>query len=87
MIKGDFRSSFKYHDCSGTASQVTPQGRRQHASASGVKVGFELTIDGIQCHPLQFYVFANYARHPLTCSTLLVVLLIGLVMVWRAKDG
>ena len=35
-------------------SRVTPQGRHQHANASGGKVRFELATDGIQ-----FYVFAN----------------------------
>ena len=41
-------SSFNNHNCSGTASQVTPQGCQQHANATCVKVGFELSTDGIQ---------------------------------------
>ena len=57
-------------DCSespGTASQVTPQGPHRHANAGptgpacGDKVGFdsfESATDSIQ-----FYVFANLARH------------------------
>ena len=50
-------SSFIYPDCSGTASQATPQGRRRENATAG-KVGFELATDGIQ-----FYVFANLAGH------------------------
>ena len=46
-------AAFNNHDCSETASQVTPQGRRRHAKASGGKVaGFELMTDGIE-----FFVF------------------------------
>ena len=33
------RRSLNNHDCSRIASQVTPQGRHQHANASGGKVG------------------------------------------------
>ena len=51
LFKAGFRRSFDGHECSGTASQVTPQGRHQHVNAW---VGFELATDGIQ-----FYVFAN----------------------------
>ena len=43
------------HDSSGTASQVTPQGRSR-ANANGCKVGFELPTNSIQ-----FYVFAKWA--------------------------
>ena len=41
-VKADFLRSFNHHDCSRTASQATPQRRRQHAKANGSKVGFEL---------------------------------------------
>ena len=54
FVKTGVRRSFHNHDCSGTASQVTPQVRFQRANASGGKVGPELATDGIQ-----FYVFAN----------------------------
>ena len=57
--KAGFRCSFNHHDCSGTASQVTPQGRHQHVNASSGKVGFELATDGIQ-----LYVFANSLNIP-----------------------
>ena len=46
----------------GTASQATPQGRRQHANASGGKAGLEPATGGIQS-----YVFATRLR-PLTSS-------------------
>ena len=36
-LKAGFRRSFNDHDCSGTASQITPQGRHQHANATGGK--------------------------------------------------
>ena len=54
-LKAGARRSFDNHDCLGTASQVTQQGRHQHANASGGKEGFELATDGIQ-----FYVFVNF---------------------------
>ena len=47
LLKAGFRRSFKHHDCSGTASQATRQGRDQHANASGSKLVFELATDGI----------------------------------------
>ena len=37
MIKAGVRLSFNNHDCSGIASQVTPQGCHQHANAYGGK--------------------------------------------------
>ena len=52
--KSGVRRSFDNHDCSGTAFQVTPPVRYQHANASCGKVGLGLATDGIQ-----FYVFAN----------------------------
>ena len=37
--------SFDSQDCSGTVSQVTPQGRHKHANKSGGKVGFiDITV-------------------------------------------
>ena len=39
-------SSFKNHKCSGTTSQVTPQGRHQHANAAGCEVGFKMVTEG-----------------------------------------
>ena len=40
-----FVAAFHNHDFSGTASQVIPQGRRQHTNAFGRKVGFELATE------------------------------------------
>ena len=39
------------YDCSGTASQATPQGRRHCANATGGKVGFELAASSSMYAP------------------------------------
>ena len=54
-LKAGFRRSFNDHDCSGTASQITPQGRHQHANASGGKVEIELATVS-PTDSIQFYV-------------------------------
>ena len=55
---------------SGTAPQATPQGRHQHANATGSKAGFELATDGVQIYVCAnlVHVFANLDKTSLTWS-------------------
>ena len=46
------RRSFHNIYFSGTASQVTPQARHQHANSSCCEVQFDLMTEGIRCHPV-----------------------------------
>ena len=52
-MKAIGRLSLNNHDCSGTASQATPQGRPR-ANATGGKVGFELAT-----YCIHFFVFCQ----------------------------